>query len=129
MNYDDIADLAFSLDGDLELDETGDLALAKGDECLIDDINISVKTQKGDSVVAPELGADLEDLIGHQNTKDIAHEGASRIMGELISKGIANPGEVEVIPIPIGQTILYYVFINNEKKIEYVLDLESGGIS
>lgn len=129
MNYDNITDLSFSPDGDFELTEDGDFALARGENCLIDDIDMAVKTQKGDSSVYPDLGADLEELIGQPNTRDLAAEGASRIVGELVSKGIAKMNEIEVIPIPVGQTILYYVFIDGAEKIEYVLNLDAGGIS
>lgn len=128
MEYEKLTDLAFSADGDFIL-EDGDLALSKGEHCLADNINVVVKTQKGDSEVFPNLGADLEELTGKSNTHDVANEGADRITGEIISKGIAAPGEVDVVPIPLGKSILYYVFVDGAEKMEYMLNLDTGGIS
>jgi len=128
----DLIDFALDDEGDFELDENGDLAISRGADCLVDNLEMVIKTQKGDSIVEPDLGADLEELVGELVTEELAFDGALRIMSEALQKGIVNPGEIEVVPIPLGENILYYVFIEKKdgtrETLEYILSMETGEI-
>lgn len=130
MEYDKI-DLALSSDGDFVVDESGDLALSKGFDCTRDDIALAVKTQKNDSDVYPEFGADLEELIGYPNSREIGEEGAARIVDVLVSNGLVNSEDLTVIPLPAGDEIKYYVVIQREngeqEVVHYPLKLSGFG--
>jgi hypothetical protein len=130
-------DLAIDDDGDLILDVisdpvTGeiietDFALAKDFDCTADDIDTCAKSQKNDSDVWPNFGADLEELVGQPNTRQIGEEGRDRLVNSLIDSGIVNMSDLTVMAIPGGDTIIYYVIVqkaNGEEEIlEYPLSL------
>lgn len=124
-------DLALDNDGDFVLDETGDLALAEGFDCTKDDISIAVKTQKNDSDVYPDFGADLEELIGFPNSREIGEEGAVRIFSTLVANGLVGSEDLTVIPLPAGDEIKYYIVVQREDGeqdiIQYPIKLSGFG--
>jgi hypothetical protein len=128
IRYDGI-DLALDDDGDLLLDETGDFALSKDYDCAQDDIFMAVNTQKNDSDVFPEFGADLEELIGLPNTREMAMDGAGRIAETLITNNIVNSGDLSVIPLPVGDEIIYYIVVETpEGRKIYDVPLNTVGL-
>jgi hypothetical protein len=129
MIYYDDTDLALTLDGDFIIDETGDLKIVSEFECTADDINMAVKTQKNDSEVFPQFGADLEELIGQPNTREVGDDGRNKIIEELVNNKIVNSDDLEVVPIPIDDSITYYIVVEQgaEKKIvEHTLNLNDS---
>lgn len=123
-------DLDLSTEGDLVLDEGGDLKLVSGLECLLDDIRIAVKTNKGDvdpSVPYPE--ANLITLAGMSNVASTGVLGATLIRRAIINSGILKQSEFTVLPIPSGDTIRYYITVvsdPNNVVVEYHTDLSTG---
>lgn len=136
VTYYNDSDIAIDDDGDFKLDvikdaqgnivET-DFALVQDFDCTADDIKTALKSQKNDSDVWPDFGADLEELIGLPNTREIGEEGRDRIATALVDNGIVNPSDLTVIPIPGGDTIMYYIVVElgdgGEEIIEYPLNL------
>jgi len=125
MSYEN-KDLSFSLDGDFVLDENGDLALSEGFDCTVDDINILVKTQNGDTFFFS--GADLEDLIGLPNVIEVANLGVGQITSALVANGVVAPEDLLVYAIPFEGRILYHISISTkegETSYNYDIDLRS----
>lgn len=70
-------DLALTLDGDLVLDSTGDLAFVTGLAVLQQEMIFRLKTKQGDYLYQPQCGTALDSLIGKPaspETQDLAEE-------------------------------------------------------
>lgn len=118
----DLVDLKLSADGDLVI-EKGDLATVTKQEF----VNQSARNRM--RVSDPEwrdyedlaIGANLEDLRGKPNTREVANDGANRIMAALTHDGLLDPEDVYVRPMPDPnnrRTIIYFVFVNSPENSE-----------
>lgn len=107
------ADLDLSADGDLIVDETGDLELALDEACARDDILVRLLTQNPDWYDYPSIGADLDEMIGEPNDRITAEEIVRRIKASLTMYGLISPSELDVVPIPISQEeVMFFIAIN-----------------
>ena len=61
-------DLLFDEDGDLTVNRTGDLALAVGRKCLLQDIRDRLQTLPGDLFAHPDWGCGVGKLLGALDT-------------------------------------------------------------
>ncbi len=61
-------DVLFDEDGDLAVSRTGDLALAVGRDCLLQDIRDRLGTLPGDLVAHPDWGCGIGRLLGALDT-------------------------------------------------------------
>jgi hypothetical protein len=122
-------DLAFSDDGDLVIDESGDLALRMGVDCLRDDINIRIITNAPEWQLDPWLGATLDDLIGEPNTQQTGLVGEAKIIGALTADNKVSRERLTVHTIPINANeIIYHVTVKASKddiSMSYVVSLDS----
>lgn len=113
-------DLKFTVDGDFELDENGDLALSTNYDCTVDDLNIIVKTHNLDTEFFK--GAGLEDLEGLPATKEHAEQGRQMILDAIIGNSIAKREDVEILVFPVEGKILYHIIISTDnKELNYTL--------
>ena len=76
-------DLKLTKEGDFALSDDGDLALASGEELMDQMTELVLKTVNPDWEFE-NIGADLEDLIGFENTKDTANLGRDKIKKSLV---------------------------------------------
>lgn len=129
MNRYDSVDLKFTKDGDFALSEDGDLALSEGNELIDQMAEIVLKTTNPDWSFE-DFPADLEDLIGFENTKDTASLGKDKIIKSLVKTGFFEEEDIWVEATPVDyMTIAYVVFIRSpfsEKPLVYRINLDLG---
>jgi len=111
-DYSSLIDLKFSIVGDLVVDDSGDLDINIGNDCLMDDANIRLNTNAPDWQLETWLGATLSDLIGEPNTVETGKLGREKIMDALTRDGKVNLGDLTVYVLPMSpHQIMYSVVI------------------
>ncbi len=120
-------DIAITPDGDLSIDSTGDLELATGLDCLEDDIDIQLKTQTGEFVVWPSVGADLEAFMGSPNRKEIGDAIIGNILLALTTNGVVDVGDIQISALPVEGSIVCYIIIRTgsgeELRVQHEVEL------
>lgn len=108
-NYDSI-DLAWTWDGDLVLDDLGDIKDTQSNylTALVDTIQAVVKSETNDWEKDPMLGANLSEFQGEPNTKETGRTIEDRIKIALTSQNIIQRGDifVKVVPVHANQVMI-----------------------
>ena len=105
-------DIKFSKNGDIVLKD-GDFDITKGTESLEQDVYNRAKTNNPDWYLHDGIGADLEDLRGEPNTREVGERGASSLFSALTYGDRINAYDVKVRPVPTkANEITLYTFIN-----------------
>jgi hypothetical protein len=109
-NYDDI-DLAWTLNGDLAIGKDGDIADTSHDvlKSLRQEIRTRVRSSLEDWEMHPEIGADLDEIIGESNNKTTAEKGKNRIIDSLVRGNFMSEGDIKVKYVPVDQNRLLYI--------------------
>jgi hypothetical protein len=126
-------DLALTLDGDIKIGPTGDLDLVRGDFSLRDQIIFRLKTQRGDWLLFPECGADLEAVIGLQNSPDTGALIEDSARYALLHDGFIAESDIQLInAVPLSENeIVLFLTVNGEEgnlEFQIPLDLREGKI-
>lgn len=101
--------------GDLQLSETGDLALVEGTRQDHQQLLSRVRTSKSDWPYHAWIGASLEELKGMPNTRETANKGVRMIADSLTRDDRFGGRGVEVIPVPTApDQITFFVFMDGE---------------
>jgi hypothetical protein len=109
-NYDEI-DLAWTLNGDLALGKDGDIADTSHDvlKSLRQEIRTRVRSSLEDWEMHPEIGSDLDEIIGEPNNKQTAERGKNRIIDSLIRDNFMSEMDVKVKYVPVDQNRILYI--------------------
>lgn len=62
------------VDGDLVIDENGDIVMVEDDEELAQSIRMVLQTRKGEFFLDPDHGLVFDNLLGKEASQDEAHE-------------------------------------------------------
>ena len=98
-----LTDIGMTLDGDIMLDDTGDIGLVQGWEFLFREVNKRLRTNNPSWKSHPSIGVTLRDFIGTPNTPATAQALRKRIREKLSIDNIGFPGEFDVIITPTGR--------------------------
>lgn len=112
-------DLALTEDGELIIDEAGDLKPVLLDESKAKMILFILKTTRGDCLIDPGLGASLEEFIGSPNNERTWSAMKSRIYASLEYKRIAEGCTVEVVPLDRNSCLIL---------VEYPATFDTGQV-
>jgi hypothetical protein len=115
-NYDSI-DLAWSWDGDLAIDDNGDIKDTQSNYllALADTIQAVVKSESFDWEKDPLLGANLSDFQGEPNTRDVGKAIEDQIKIALTSQRIVNNGDVKVRVVPVhANQVMISIVVNTD---------------
>src|SRR5438132_636785 len=82
-----LVDLWMEEDGEPKVGVNGDILIARDSDVVAQEITFRVKTTRGDWVLEPECGADLESLIGQPNSPQTGAK-----MEALISHALSHDG-------------------------------------
>lgn len=99
-------DLALSLSGDLLLGPDGDLDCVHGEDVLLQEIVVRLKTRKGDARYAPEMGASLDTLIGQPNAPETGLAAEKLVLSALTHDGLFTASEVSVFSQPTSPSTI-----------------------
>lgn len=128
-------DLSVTASGDLTIAENKDLQMAGAAGVLKQDIRFRLKTEIGDFIPHPDLGAGLEEIIGEPNTRETARIGESKIIQALTYDNRIRGGDLLVKGVPISlYNVSFYVFVRNGVEMVNVtpdlyIDLSRGVVS
>lgn len=113
INREVVWDLALDEEGDLILDSEGDLQTYNKNDLLVQIVEICLKTTNPDWPIE-NIGVDLEDLIGLDNTRETAEYGASKIKESLLKTGFLKEDEIWIEYKPSGYTsIVFFIYIKS----------------
>lgn len=107
-----INDITLSYDGDLLLDDTNDLQLISGEEWFKREVNKIVRTKVREWRSEPDIGIDLTDNIGKQNTRENAEDLRERILEALTLDNFQFPGEfnIKIVPTDVDKLTIYITY-------------------
>lgn len=122
-------DLKWTDEGDFALDNDGDLAVVMENELIEQNIKIPMKVTNPDWESDP-IGADMEDLIGLENTRETAELGKTKIKNAFMRTGFFDEGDIWIEAKPTSKSsIMFFVFINSPfsaTPLVYEVDLDLG---
>ncbi len=122
------SDAYLSLEGDLMLDSSGDIALVDTPwRAMSQQAYIRLKTTIGDYLLYPGLGADLERLIGMPNTPETGEYGKNLIMSALKRESVLSSYGIDIKAIPVSyQSISFQIYITAGSRTELILTIEQN---
>jgi hypothetical protein len=128
-------DIKVSPSGDMTLGANKDFELANPSGVLKQDIAFRLRTDYNDFTPHPDIGADLNSLIGEPNTRETASNGELRIINSLTKDGRVAASDLLVKAVPISlYNLVYYVFVRDGMAVlnmtpDFSVDLNRGIIS
>ena len=115
-------DFKWDEDGDIELDETGDLKLATAAETIVQDIEWRLRSDLWDYEPDPMLSAGLDRFKGQPNTRETGDAIKEAVYLALTGDGRFSKSSLFVDVVPVSKySILIIVFIQ-----DYVENLTAG---
>jgi hypothetical protein len=121
-----MADWYFSEAGDIRVGSDGDIAVT--DTAWRDDAQqayIRIKTEPGDFVLYPNLGADLDQLRGMRQSESTGAVGKQIIKNALETSNAFLGRQFMYKAVPTGpQTIRFDVFVINNNRDNLILSIE-----
>ena len=125
-------DLYFSEDGDLKTSVSGDVAITYSESRnLAQQIYLRVMTVLGDFPLYPNMGAEIEKLIGMPQTKETGTLGEKIIMEALDRDGRLKNRPISVKAVPVSaKTIRFdiYTIIDNKRSLVLSVEQDLGVI-
>ncbi len=103
-------DLYWTLDGDCAFGESGDLKDTSFDvfRSLWQEMRTRCRSSFKDWALNPQIGANLDELLGNPNNRTTAEEGKTRIVAALVMGGFLPREVIRVRYLPIGRHKLLY---------------------
>lgn len=117
-------DFAWTSNGGVLLDGTGDLAFSSPTDSLYDMIRTRLKTDL-DGWKLYRIGAGLKSLIGQVNDAEVQTEVSRRINASL-SNQLLPPGALIVKIVPLGPIIQAYVYVNQALVSSVSINKQDG---
>lgn len=124
-------DLDFTPEGDLSLGFNGDLLVARDAEVVQQEVLFRLKTVKGDWILEPRCGADLELRIGDPNNQTTALRIRDQVEEALTHDGYLRGELLDILVVPLNpQELAIYVLLDLEGDeatiVSATLDLKQG---
>ena len=109
-NYDAV-DTKWSLNGDLAIGKDGDIADTSYDvlRSLRQEVRTRVRSSLEDWELHPNLGSDLDEIIGLPNNRDTAETGKARIIESLVRDNFMSEGDIKIKYVPVDRHRLLYI--------------------
>lgn len=112
--YKNVVDLYFTDDGDFVLDQDSyDFKDTMRDQYrgLIQTVNTRMRSNKGEWNLQREVGANLSDFFGKNNTAEIGNQIQNRVINTLIKGGLIAPKDLEVIVLPTSKFLVAIIVV------------------
>jgi hypothetical protein len=99
----ELLDIATDDGGDIQIGYNGDILVVRNEDVVSQEIQWRLKTVRGDWILEPDCGADLETLIGQPNSPKTGSQMESLIGRALTHDGFLN-GEIEILrAVPVNR--------------------------
>lgn len=121
-------DLYMTEDGDLTISHSGDFQLTDTPwRDLSQQAYISILTSKGDFLLYPEIGAELEKLIGMPQAPATGEYGKQLIADALRRNARFSSLPLSIRAVPVSpQAIRFDVYVTSGYQTEIVLSIEQN---
>lgn len=102
----ELLDISMDDTGEISIGGNGDILVARDEDVVAQEIVWRLKTTRGDWILEPDCGADLETLIGKANSRE-----TGAIMEALIDRALMHDGYLigelqEIRATPINKNTL-----------------------
>lgn len=129
--FDLINDIALTYDGDIVIDEDNDISLINGIEWFKREVNKIIRTNLREWRSEPDIGANLNDFTGNNNTRNTAAEIRKKILEAITIDNFQFPGEFDVRVLPTSNDklsiyITYNVIGESHSIGKLIYDLDRG---
>jgi hypothetical protein len=111
-----LLDAASTFSGDFQLDTKGDIGLADSFNTQLSAANFWLRTDHADYAAGTDVGANLGEYIGGQNTEDTLESMKDQTFDSLV-KNLFYPEDIRVEAVPFD---LYEALVALEIKGEYL---------
>jgi hypothetical protein len=128
----ELLDLDTTADGDIQIGYNGDLLVCRNEEVVGQEVLWRAKTVRGDWILEPDCGADLETLIGLPNTPETGAQAEALLSRALTHDGFVH-GEVgflRAVPVNRDEIALVVNIDYGENNFTEIIpiDLKEGVI-
>jgi hypothetical protein len=107
-------DIQWTDDGDLLVDDTGDLQLADEERTVVQDIEFRTRTQHWDYGPEPLIGANLQRYRGWKQARHTGDNMKEDVYYALVKDGRFRKADLFVQAVPVGpNSIGVYVFVQD----------------
>ena len=112
------SDFWFTEDGDFAVSEAGDLldTSSDGTRALLQEVRTVVEATSGDWPLYPEMGANLDSLIGSPSTEAVAEDARSQIIEALVDARILAIDQFNIIPLVLGTNFILRIIISGPQE-------------
>lgn len=111
----ELLDISMDDEGEISIGGNGDILVARDEDVVSQEIIWRLKTTRGDWILEPQCGADLESLVGKANSRE-----TGALMETLVSRALTHDGylvgelqEVRATPV-------------NREQIAALINIEYG---
>ena len=113
-----LLDIKTDDDGDIQIAANGDIDIVRNEDVVAQEVLWRMKTVRGDWILQPDCGADLETLVGQPNSPQ-----TGSLMESLISRALTHDGflggEIEILrAVPV-----------NRDEIVGIVSIQYGDVS
>ncbi len=117
-------DILVTASGDLTVAPNGDLQMASPSGVLAQDITFRARTDWNDFEPHPKLGANLQSLIGQNNTRETGKEAERLLLSSLTIGGMISAVDLRVKAVPLSnERIALYSFVNAANYKSNIFDV------
>lgn len=127
-------DLYFTDSGDFVLGDNGDFRDTKNDHLrgFVQRMVTRVMSNQGDWRLQPQVGANLQEFLGKQNTREVGDRVKQRVQSELIGGGVLRAQELLVDVIPLSSTSIAIIVVvqstNPELQLTFTYDFKDNKV-
>lgn len=126
-----IVDFAIDENGELLIGANGDVKTVTSTEQIAQEIMYRLKTSKGDWLLDPTFGANLEDYIGRKNDSETRELIQQAVVDELSRNGLLTLRQVRVLATDVNSVLIVVDFTDlflNKNQLKASLNLNDGQI-
>jgi len=126
----ELEDVFLDVNGEIAVGSNGDLKIARNADVIEQEVIWRLKTAKGDWMLEPQDGADLETLIGFSITPATLTRMENMITESLTNDGYFDANIRQVLAVPLGvstvQALVEVEFGEHTFFTDITLDLKEG---
>lgn len=129
-------DLTITEDGDIALDENGDLKVSEGAKAMAEAIMVRLRTYLNESPLFPGIGSRFTELAGRPNTLETGQAVEAMAYEALTADNFLLPEAIEITAVPISESVIY-LYVDPDPTategfpgaLRFDIDLTQGQIS
>lgn len=122
-------DFYFTDDGDFSVDEKGDLKDTSGlfGRAILQEINDRLRSQPGEWKLSNSIGTNLQQYLGVSTTDQNIDLVTKQVEAVLTNDGLLVAGQLEILPLKIGDSVVIFrvIVYTGQEELVYHLGYDS----